>query len=902
MILFDTTEAADKYSAMEDIYRDMVNAMVVGNRPYATLIDFADYFEECVNSISADTASGSGDTDKLICDFTLTGMNGWTPSKEGCDFIKESTPDFAKGITLGRYYIPEATTNQYRMDFPLSFNDASDCDTLYMWAYSPEASGKQYALLAYCGNNEAGQWVDFRKVMNIDFKGWKLIALPLSSFANTRNPSWASLEEFRICQAGMGITEAAEGTEIYFARIWFGIGKGQNEFKLTYSNAYNGTVGFGISDSAEFVFSDKVYFNPGNPPYITDASGSRVEANVISEGNTLIITPRSKLSENSSYTVCLNGVCTYAGAGELNDTFTFTTSGGGLYASVPRFSTSSMPQSGSVCAAVTSGNTSDVELSAELVLAAYDKAGRMIKAVTGECVVGGGESDKSLLCFTDLDSYDGVTLKAFTLNKSDNFKPLNKKTAVLAADDAPYDKTYDSFEKDVVSDGTNPAIRSINVNVDTITVETCIAQSISVPVVIRVYDRGGELKYINQISTDVSGCATVEFCLDPDKDKGGEYTVFVSSDSMTASQAVSGKFYYLDNVSKKEITDIINSSTSKEKVAAILDEYKEEMSVSDVDYTAPTNMYISHVIHRDKPYSSYSEIVQKYSACVEALGAINDAYWSAYSDIAKQYKDVIFDDEDVYRDFADLSSSRRNKVSQTVYADRPFMSFADFADAIEKAVELSDTGSSGGSSGGGSSKGGSSAPTGGYRTDVGAANDVQSDTYNDLAGYGWAEEYIYTLKNKGVLTMSVDRRFRPNDSVTREEFVKMLVLSLGINADGDVSFDDVSRDAWYYVYVASAYKAGIVNGVSENRFGTGEYITREQMATMACRALGISDYKGGGQTVFTDDTEISDYARTSVYHMQSLGIINGMGDNVFAPKANLSRAQAAKIIAMISGL
>ena len=130
----------------------------------------------------------------------------------------------------------------------------------------------------------------------------------------------------------------------------------------------------------------------------------------------------------------------------------------------------------------------------------------------------------------------------------------------------------------------------------------------------------------------------------------------------------------------------------------------------------------------------------------------------------------------------------------------------------------------------------------------------------------------------------------------------MLVLSLGIRLAGDVSFDDVDNTAWYYAYIAAAYNAGIVNGIDADRFGVGEYITREQMAAMACRALNVTDIPGTALAVFADDSEISAYAQDSVYYMQYKGIINGIGNNLFAPKANASRAQAAKIISMISVL
>ena len=53
---------------------------------------------------------------------------------------------------------------------------------------------------------------------------------------------------------------------------------------------------------------------------------------------------------------------------------------------------------------------------------------------------------------------------------------------------------------------------------------------------------------------------------------------------------------------------------------------------------------------------------------------------------------------------------------------------------------------------------------------------------------------------------------------------------------------------------------------------------------------------------FSDESDFSDYSKDAIKILAGNGIINGMGENTFAPKANASRAQAAKIISLISEL
>ena len=47
---------------------------------------------------------------------------------------------------------------------------------------------------------------------------------------------------------------------------------------------------------------------------------------------------------------------------------------------------------------------------------------------------------------------------------------------------------------------------------------------------------------------------------------------------------------------------------------------------------------------------------------------------------------------------------------------------------------------------------------------------------------------------------------------------------------------------------------------------------------------------------FSDDGEISEYAREAVYTLKARGIISGRGANEFAPKSGMTRAEAAKLI------
>ncbi len=173
--------------------------------------------------------------------------------------------------------------------------------------------------------------------------------------------------------------------------------------------------------------------------------------------------------------------------------------------------------------------------------------------------------------------------------------------------------------------------------------------------------------------------------------------------------------------------------------------------------------------------------------------------------------------------------------------------------------------------------------------------------FNDLAGNEWAEEYIYRLLNSGygIISESPDNEFRPSDAVTREEFVKMLVLAKGVyNTNAVCDLADLDRDKWYYSYVASAVEAGYVKGDQNGNFGVGQYISRQDMTVMLARAFGDILPEADTTNEFADDSSIADYAKDSVYRVKQAGIVNGVGDNMFDPNGTATRAMAAKVICM----
>jgi len=256
-----------------------------------------------------------------------------------------------------------------------------------------------------------------------------------------------------------------------------------------------------------------------------------------------------------------------------------------------------------------------------------------------------------------------------------------------------------------------------------------------------------------------------------------------------------------------------------------------------------------------------------------------------------------------FSNYIGTGSSGKDKRYAAV-SDKNWASYEDLKKAFDEYKEPSSGGGSGGSGGGSS---GGKMPSVSIEVEPVEDKQEQSEVkkypltiFNDLGTVAWAEDEIIALTEKGVVNGVGNDMFAPNATITREEFSAMLVRAFLPDAEiAEISFSDTKKGEWYYESVAKAYSAGVVNGTSESLFGTGQNITRQDMAVMLYRTskyIKLNIAVSEDYTAFSDDSVISDYAKNAIYALREAGIINGVSDSEFAPLECATRAQAAKMI------
>jgi len=183
----------------------------------------------------------------------------------------------------------------------------------------------------------------------------------------------------------------------------------------------------------------------------------------------------------------------------------------------------------------------------------------------------------------------------------------------------------------------------------------------------------------------------------------------------------------------------------------------------------------------------------------------------------------------------------------------------------------------------------------------------ESTGFKDVAENHWARHDIELMAKKGIIN-GYEGRFRPEDTVARDEFAKMLVKTLGLEekVPSTPYFDDVKKSDWAYTYVETArnYLTGFTSSTGY-RFKPDEPSVREDMAVAVIKGLydkgQVSDPNKTDISIldrYSDETSISTNLRKYVAAAINEGLMVG-SNGEFDPMGHLSRAEAATLLARL---
>lgn len=416
--------------------------------------------------------------------------------------------------------------------------------------------------------------------------------------------------------------------------------------------------------------------------------------------------------------------------------------------------------------------------------------------------------------------------------------------------------------------------------------------------------------YFYEKKADSNGVAEFNIPLTANmRENGGDYTVKLASKAMISMPYMNCELYsdteltsafnnllsYIDNNNLSKhledesfrkvlgLDEIYNNVQDKSIVSVSLAKYKNLNGISSFSDIKKAESYIDDGEQLFKKMNNLSSWLN--------VRSLVDSYYSYKGSESDEYAYH-------YKLLTDTSA-----IDKKIYEKRPYAgleTFEDvFKDAVNNPTEEQPAYQSGG---GGGSTGGGGAVIGAFGGTTNPISNppIKTSAFSDISDDFWAKDSIEQLVLKGVVSGMGDNTFAPNDLVTREQFLKMLLLSGKIDCDAfDCNFTDVNKDEWYYNYVATAEIMGLTSGYGDGSFGIGRNITREDICVLAYRLISSKIYvkeTNFEDVSFQDKQDISDYAKQAVDFLKEKGVISGYSDGTFMPKNTATRAEACKII------
>ena len=202
-----------------------------------------------------------------------------------------------------------------------------------------------------------------------------------------------------------------------------------------------------------------------------------------------------------------------------------------------------------------------------------------------------------------------------------------------------------------------------------------------------------------------------------------------------------------------------------------------------------------------------------------------------------------------------------------------------------------------------------------YYEELAKANEIPllfPINFTDVPENAWFHDYVFDMAGRGIIKGYEDNTFRPNNYITRAEFITMLMRALGkavaINSSMK-PFNDVTPypGEWYSEDVIMASYMGYIKGYDDGTFRPNSYITRAEAIQIAYNAsnqlksIQVIDQPLNTLINFSDVGK-DDWFMPPVAAGYHYGIINGVTLTTFEPNRNITRAEAAKIIKLVMDL
>lgn len=165
-----------------------------------------------------------------------------------------------------------------------------------------------------------------------------------------------------------------------------------------------------------------------------------------------------------------------------------------------------------------------------------------------------------------------------------------------------------------------------------------------------------------------------------------------------------------------------------------------------------------------------------------------------------------------------------------------------------------------------------------------------AQVFTDIEAH-WAKSQITDWVGKELIKGYSDGSFKPNNNITRAEFMAMVNRAFGYEKKDIVTVKDVPTGAWYYEEVAKARAARYISGYEDGTIRPDNPITRAEAAAIIMRIKGLTA-NSDVAAKFVDASAVPGWSRGAVGSVAKAGIMGGYPDGSFKAQNFITRAEA----------
>lgn len=200
-----------------------------------------------------------------------------------------------------------------------------------------------------------------------------------------------------------------------------------------------------------------------------------------------------------------------------------------------------------------------------------------------------------------------------------------------------------------------------------------------------------------------------------------------------------------------------------------------------------------------------------------------------------------------------------------------------------------------------------------------------AETYKDIESH-WSKPYVTQGIEEGWIKGYEDGTIRPNDKITRSEFISILSRILNLdrfNLKTSSNYLDLDTEAWSKSSIESAESVGLLKFTfTESYLNPSKEITREEAANLLDYSLLLDNFEKNGSSLndelistalelfesqidlksdngllkYSDRDKVNSKFVFSIWDLTDKKIISGNSENLFNPEGSLSRGEAMTLL------